>query len=76
MNDYTLNREKRALDNDRLMTKRALSIQQTQIANELRNGMGEDIENVLSGKVKVKLSFKERMKYKIRFFLKKIFNTF
>lgn len=76
MSDYVLNREKRALDNDRLMTRRALNQTQIQIANELKNGMGEDIENVLSGKIKVKLSWKEKIKYKIRFLLKKFFNTF
>lgn len=76
MSDIALVREKRALDNDRLMTRRALNIQQNQIARDLQNGMGQDMMDVLSGKIKVKLSFKERIKYKIKFFLKKIFKTF
>lgn len=76
MSDMALVREKRALDNDRLMTRRALNIQQNQIAMDLQNGMGQDMMDVLSGKIKVKLSFKERIKYKIKFFLKKIFKTF
>ena len=42
----------------------------------LRGSMGKDIDDVLSGKVKVKLSFFEKMKYKINFWLDKIFNTF
>lgn len=76
MSDIALVREKRALDNDRLMTRRALNIQQNQIARDLQNGMGQDMMDVLSGKIKVKLSFKERIRYKIKFFLKKIFKTF
>lgn len=76
MSDIALVREKRALDNDRLMTRRALNIQQNQIAMNLQNGMGQDMMDVLSGKIKVKLSFKERIKYKIKFFLKKLFKTF
>jgi hypothetical protein len=76
MSDMALVREKRALDNDRLMTRRALNIQQNQIAMDLQNGMGQDMMDVLSGKIKVKLSFKERIRYKIKFFLKKIFKTF
>ena len=38
----------------------------------LRNELGEDIDNVLNGKVKVKLTFKEKLKR----FIDKIFNTF
>lgn len=76
MSDMALVREKRAFDNDRLMTRRALNIQQNQIAMDLQNGMGQDMMDVLSGKIKVKLSFKERIRYKIKFFLKKIFKTF
>ena len=76
MSDIALVREKRALENDRLMTRRALNIQQNQIARDLQNGMGQDMMDVLSGKIKVKLSFKERIRYKIKFFLKKIFKTF
>lgn len=74
--DIAANREKRALDNDKLMTKRLLQGVQNNIAQELLGDMGKDIDNVLSGKVKVKLSWRERMAYKIKFWLNKLFKTF
>jgi hypothetical protein len=76
MTDIVLNREKRALDNDKLMTKRALEFQQNLMANELLGSMGNDINDVLSGKVKVKLSFWEKMKYKVNFWIDKLFKLF
>lgn len=44
----------------------------TEFANMLRNELGKDITDVVSGKVKVKLSFKEKLKYRI----KRFFQTF
>lgn len=76
MTDIVLNREKRALNNDKLMTKRALEFQQNLMANELLGSMGNDINDVLSGKVKVKLSFWEKMKYKVNFWIDKLFKLF
>ena len=76
MTDIVLNREKRALDNDKLMTKRALEFQQNLMANELLGSMGNDIHDVLRGKVKVKLSFWEKMKYKVNFWIDKLFKLF
>ena len=76
MTDIVLNREKRALDNDKLMIKRALEFQQNLMANELLGSMGNDINDVLSGKVKVKLSFWEKMKYKVNFWIDKLFKLF
>ena len=76
MTDIVLNREKRALDNDKLMTKRALEFQQNFMANELLGSMGNDIHDVLTGKVKVKLSFWEKMKYKVNFWIDKLFKLF
>lgn len=76
MSNIGLNREKRALDNDRLMSRRAINFQQNLIANELKGEMGKDIHNVLSGKVKVKLSFNEKLKYKINYWINKFFKLF
>ncbi len=71
-----LNREVRNLENDKKMSILAIKNEQEKMARMLRGSMGKDIDDVLSGKVKVKLSFFEKMKYKINFWLVKIFNTF
>ena len=76
MSNIAANREKRALDNDRLMSRRAINFQQRRIAEELLGDMGKDMDNVLSGKVKVKLPLLMRIKYKINFWLNKFFKTF
>ena len=76
MSNRAANREKRALDNDRLMSRRALNFQQRRIAEELLGDMGKDMDDVLSGKVKVKLPLLMRIKYKINFWLNKLFKTF
>lgn len=77
MNDKAeLNREVRNLENDKKMSILAIKNEQEKMARMLRGSMGKDIDDVLSGKVKVKLSFFEKMKYKVRFLVDKIFNTF
>lgn len=76
MSNIAANREKRALDNDRLMSRRAINFQQRRIAEELLGDMGKDMNDVLSGKVKVKLPLLMRIKYKINFWLNKFFKTF
>ena len=76
MSNIAANREKRALDNDRLMSRRAINFQQSRIAEELLGDMGKDMDDVLSGKVKVKLPLLMRIKYKINFWLNKLFKTF
>ena len=76
MSNIAANREKRALDNDRLMSRRAINFQQRRIAQELLGDMGKDMDAVLSGKVKVKLPLLMRIKYKINFWINKLFKTF
>lgn len=71
-----LNREVKNLENDKKMSILAIKNEQEKMARMLRGSMGKDIDDVLSGKVKVKLSFFEKMKYKINFWIDKIFNTF
>ena len=70
--DYNLQREIRGLKNDKLMSERAVNYEKNKWANLLSGEMGKDINDVLSGKVKVKLSWKERYKYKI----KRLINSF
>jgi hypothetical protein len=72
MSNFQLNRELKGLQSDRESYKNDLKNQQEKYAYFLRNELGEDIDNVLNGKVKVKLSFKEKLKY----FIDKIFNSF
>lgn len=76
MSNIAANREKRALDNDRLMSRRAINFQQRRIAEELLGDMGKDMDDVLSGKVKVKLPLLMRIKYKINFWINKLFKIF
>lgn len=76
MSNIAANREKRALDNDRLMSRRAINFQQRRIAEELLGDMGKDMDDVLSGKVKVKLPLLMRIKYKINFWIDKLFKLF
>lgn len=71
--DYELSREIKGYENDKRMTERAIQSEQLKWKERLMNGMGKDIDNVTSGKVKVKLSFKEKMHYKIRK-IKEFFN--
>lgn len=76
MSNIAANREKRALDNDRLMSRRAINFQQRRIAEELLGDMGKDMDDVLSGKVKVKLPLLMRIKYKINFWIDRLFKIF
>ena len=76
MNNLPLYKEKKILDNEKLMTERIIAGQQEVIAKQLLGDMGKDINDVLSGKVKVKLSLKEKIKYTFRFWVNKFFRTF
>lgn len=69
-------KELRNLENDKKMTQLAIKNEQNKIAEKLKGSMGNDMEDVLSGKTKVKLSFFERLKYKINFWLDKFFRMF
>ena len=63
-----LNREVRGLKNDRLMTERAVDSEKGRWAEMLRGSVGADINDVLSGRKKVRLTFKEWITYKWRYF--------
>ena len=52
-----------ALKNDRMMTDRAVASQQNRWQMNLQGAMGNDINDVLSGKVKVNVPFKLKLKY-------------
>lgn len=72
MSNIELNRELKGLQSDRKQYEDELKNKREKMAYFLRNELGEDIDNVLNGKVKVKLTFKEKLKR----FIDKIFNTF
>ena len=78
MEEYktTINKELTAIKNDKIIFEHELSQHRDNIAFMLKNGMGEDMDDVLSGKKIVQIPFWDRVKYKISFFLNKLFNTF
>ena len=78
MEEYktTIDKELTAIKNDKIIFEHELSQHRDNIAFMLKNGMGEDMDDVLSGKKVVQIPFWERMKYKISFLLNKLFNTF
>lgn len=70
--DYELNRELKGWKNDKLMTERAVEFERNRWAEMLRGNLGKDIDDVLSGKKKVRLTFNEVINYKLRFYKNKI----
>jgi hypothetical protein len=67
-----LEKEMRELENEKELQKKILDAEKVKIKNMLIQGMGQDMKDVLQGKVKVKLSFKEKVRYKWRSFWNKI----
>ena len=74
--DINTSRELRALKNDMLMTEKAVQYQQNAWKEKLKGGVGEDIDDVLSGRVKVKLTWKEKLGYKLRYLKAKLMKLF
>lgn len=70
---FQINRELRGLNNDKKITELAVKSQQIKWAELLKGNVGKDINDVLSGKVKVKLTFGEIISQKLRNYKKKIF---
>lgn len=73
--NFELNRELNELNKERISNEISLDKERERLSVLFKNGMGKDIDEVLSGKEKVKLTFSEKMKYKIKYYLDKIFNT-
>lgn len=70
---FQVNRELRGLNNDKKITELAVKSQQIKWAELLKGNVGKDINDVLSGKVKVKLTFGEIISQKLRNYKKKFF---
>ena len=76
MSNFELNRELRELNKEHSLYELELSNYRNKIAHDLQNEMGRDMKDVLEGKVKIKLSLSQRLKYKIKYWINKIFQTF
>lgn len=76
MSDFELNRELREFNKEQGLYELELSNYRNKIADELRNEMGRDMKDVLEGKVKIKLSFLQKVKYTIQHWLNILFKTF
>jgi hypothetical protein len=74
MSNWELNKELSNLNKDKKNNEEELNRKKEQMANLLLNDLGKDIDNVLSGQVKVKLSFFEKLKYKFKYYIDKLFN--
>lgn len=75
-NGFEYQREVVHLRNDKKMTERALMSQRNEWNRLLNGSLGKDMEDVLSGRKKVTLSFKERLNYKIKLFKNKLRKLF
>lgn len=64
-----LEKEMSSLRGERKMNEVALKGYQHSLAEQLNSTMGQDINDVLSGKKKVKLSFWKKIKHKFDSFL-------
>ena len=73
---FQINRYLRVLNNYKKITELAVKSQQIKWAELLKGNVGKDINDVLSGKVKVKLTFGEIISQKLRTYKKKITNEF
>jgi putative sterol carrier protein len=71
--DKEINQELISLESERRMGEVAIKAHQNTLSAMLNGSMGQDINDVLSGKKKVKLTFMQKVKYKIYNFFK-LFN--
>lgn len=73
MSNWEINKELKEIDKEREVFNQELSNKRQHMANMLLNDMGKDIDDVLNGRVKVELSRKEKFKYKIKYYINKLF---
>lgn len=75
-NTIEVNRELREINRERKLYQFELNKEQTKIAQALKSEMGEDMKKVLQGEREISLPLSVKIKYKIKNFINKIFNTF
>jgi hypothetical protein len=73
MSNWEINKELKEIGKEREVFNQELSNKRQHMANMLLNDMGKDIDDVLNGRVKVELSRKEKFKYKIKYYINKLF---
>lgn len=74
MNDWELNRELSEFKRQNMIHEKELSNKRNEMSNLLLNEMGRDMDDVLNGKIKIKLSFFEKIKYKLINIFNRLFN--
>jgi hypothetical protein len=70
--DSEISKERKRLKLDKLEIEESLKSVRNRYANLLLGDMGKDIDNVTSGKVFVRFSTWEKIKYSIKTFFNKI----
>lgn len=71
---FQIRKELEELNREKELSKLSLEKEQMRIVGLIKNGLGDDINNVLSGKEIVQLSFFEKVKFKIKYFFDNLFN--
>ncbi len=71
---FQIKKELEELNREKELSKLSLEKEQMRIVGLIKNGLGDDINNVLSGKEIVQLSFFEKVKFKIKYFFDNLFN--
>lgn len=66
--------EQKSIETDKRKFTDEFELSKKIYAEMLRNEVGNDIKNVMTGKVKVKPSFLAKMRFKIKVFFKRIFH--
>lgn len=75
LEQFEISREIKEYNDEKKTFETALRNEQIKLAQMLKGEMGQDIQNVLSGKTKVKLPLLKRIKYSIKNFFNKLFNA-
>jgi len=75
MEKSELRMELTSLASEHRMGQAAIKSHQNMLSEMLNGSMGKDIDDVLSGKKQVKLTWRQKMKYKIDNFFKLFNNT-
>ena len=72
--NYELNREIKELEKDRINYATELENERNKMSILLKGDMGKDIDDVLSGHKKIKISFFNKLKFKLNYYLNMIFD--
>lgn len=74
--DLEVSSELNRLKLDEYNKQQEIKREVNRLAFLLKGEMGKDIHDVLEGRVKVELSWKEKLKYKCNYFINKLFSIF